>query len=235
MAGGQESYGLVERNIKNFLKLKKYVTARVTLVHDNVNQLVDIVTDLWNLGFCQVQYDLVSTADPNLRVTDEDLNVIADQVKQLAELSYNNIVNDQWKVLRNLTKVIDCINFPQRDLTGCSLYAPFTIMVDPCGEIYKCQRLMDKKFCAGDIYNGVIWEKFYSQKPKNIGCKECWAKAICNEGCPQVKLMSTGDINTNYDLWCKHAKICIEEAIKLYAKLYIYNPEIFEELRTPQN
>lgn len=234
LIGGHESYGLVEKNIKYFLKLRKYVTARVTLVHNDVDKLVKIVKDLWDLGFCQVQYDLVSTDDPKLKITDKDLDIISVQVKELANLSYQNIVNDCWKVLRNLTKVIDCINFPQRDLTGCSLYAPYTIMVDPAGEIYKCQRLMSKEFCSGDIYNGINWSKFYSHKHSNESCKKCWAKAVCNEGCPQVKLMSTGDINNNNELWCKHAKICIEEAVRLYAKLYMYNSDIFEELRIKQ-
>jgi sulfatase maturation enzyme AslB (radical SAM superfamily) len=76
-------------------------------------------------------------------------------VKIIADLMYENVIHDQWKVLRNLTKIVDCINFPVWDLTGCSYYAPYTIMVDPTGEIYKCQRLMDEEYCTGDIYNGI--------------------------------------------------------------------------------
>lgn len=231
LAGGHASFELVQKNIKEFLKIKKVLTARVTLVHEDVEKLADIVTDLWDMGFCQVQYDLVSTDNENLRITEEDLTSISRQVEVLAELSYKNIVNNQWKVLRNLTKIMDCINFPQRNLTGCSFYTPYTIMVDPAGEIFKCQRLMEKEFCAGTIYEGLNWKKFYSHKLINNECGRCWASTICNDGCPQVKLANTGNINTNSSLWCEHTKILINEALKLYAKLYMYNPEIFEELR----
>lgn len=137
------------------MKIRQNLTARVTLVHEDVGHLVDIVKDLWEMGFGQVQYDLVSTDDPKLKITEEDLVTIEEQVKIIADLMYENVIHDQWKVLRNLTKIVDCINFPVWDLTGCSYYAPYTIMVDPTGEIYKCQRLMDEEYCTGDIYNGI--------------------------------------------------------------------------------
>lgn len=231
LASGANSFGIVNKNVQQLMKIRKNLTARVTLVHEDVGHLVDIVKDLWEMGFGQVQYDLVSTEDPQLKITEEDLVTIEEQVKIIADMMYENVIHDQWKVLRNLTKIVDCVNFPVWDLTGCSYYAPYTIMVDPTGEIYKCQRLMDEEYCTGDIYNGIKWNKFYLKKPINEECETCWVKSICGAGCPQVRLMNTGDINKNSKLWCDHVKIITNEALKFYAKLYMYNPEIFEELR----
>lgn len=98
------------------MKIRQNLTARVTLVHEDVGHLVDIVKDLWEMGFGQVQYDLVSTDDPKLKITEEDLVTIEEQVKIIADLMYENVIHDQWKVLRNLTKIVDCINFPVWDL-----------------------------------------------------------------------------------------------------------------------
>ena len=120
LAGGSKSFDIVNKNVKNLMKIRQNLTARVTLVHEDVGHLVDIVKDLWEMGFGQVQYDLVSTDDPKLKITEEDLVTIEEQVKIIADLMYENVIHDQWKVLRNLTKIVDCINLPVWDLTGCS-------------------------------------------------------------------------------------------------------------------
>lgn len=231
LVSGQASYKLVEKNLKHFFKLRKNVTARVTLIHEDVDNLCKIVKDLWDLGFCQVQYDLAASNNPRLKFTMDDLDILRNQIRELADLTYQNIIAGNWKVLRNLTKAIQCINIPRRDLTGCSIYTPYTVMLDPSGEIYKCQRLMEQKYCIGDIYRGIEWTKFYTIKKANHACEVCWAKAICNEGCPQVKLVHTGDMDKNYELWCNHTKIHIEEAIRIYIKLYRRHPEIFADIK----
>lgn len=234
-ANGKGSFDVLSSNLKKFFEVRKYVTARVTLVHDDVKELCNIVKDLWDLGFAQVQYDLVSTDNPKLRITDEDLEIVKKEIVKLTDLTYESICHDQWRVLRNLTKAIQCVNFPNRDLMGCSLYAPFTVMVDPEGAIFKCQRLMDDKYKVGDIENGVDWNKFYTKRIQNKDCSKCWAAPICNEGCPQVKLVNCGNVNSNYYLWCEHNKFLIGQALRLYVKFYSYNPEIFKELREFQN
>lgn len=88
LAGGAKSFEIVNKNVKNLMKIRKNLTARVTLVHEDVGYLVDIVKDLWEMGFGQVQYDLVSTENPQLKRTEEDLVIIEEQVKIIADLMY---------------------------------------------------------------------------------------------------------------------------------------------------
>lgn len=219
----ESSYDLIKNNVAKLKKNIDILTARMTLTRENVKNFKNAVEDLWNMGFSQVQYDVVSSQDPSLMLTEEDYKVLFPQIKELTEITYQNILKKKWVVLRNVTKVVGSIHESDLDIMGCSLYAPFTLMFTPEGNMYKCQRLMDdEKYCIGNVDNGLDWEKFIKTNGRPVigKCQSCWARNICNDGCAQVNLVNSGDLTKPYDLWCEHTKFTIEQAFKIYTNIY---------------
>ena len=229
-ATGKGSFEKVSETLKKLGSIYDVTLARMTLTHENVPYLQKSVEDLWAIGFNEVQYDLVCTVNEKLKITENDLNLIFSQVKKLNDITYENVKNGKWKVLRNITKVTNMIHKNPKGLNDCSLFSAHTVMFTPEGEIYKCQRLVGQKdYCSGTLVDGIDWVKFnetFTRKEIDK-CNHCFAKRMCYGGCAQVNLVNNNNIYEPSEIWCKHMKFILEEAFRLYTNLYVQERELF--------
>lgn len=219
---GKGSYSIVKENVNKYLKKFEFLRARMTVTKEDVPYFKQSVEHIWNMGIPYVMYDLVASTDTELMVDEKDLQVLKKQILDLEEISYNNIITGKNEVLWSLIKPAKKIH--EADWHGsCSLCGLTTVVFDPQGCMFKCHRLAGSpKFEVGTIDKGIDWGKFNDRFDRNtpLECEKCWARAVCQEGCPQIRLTYNNTVERNYPLWCEHNKFIIERSLNLYSKLY---------------
>ena len=202
----------------------------MTVTKEDVPYFKQSVEHIWNMGIPYVMYDLVASTDKELMVDEKDLQVLKKQILDLEQLSYNNIITGKNEVLWSLIKPAKKIH--EADWHGsCSLCGLTTVVFDPQGCMFKCHRLAgNPKFEVGTLDKGINWEKFNDRFDRNtpLECEKCWARAVCQEGCPQIRLTYNNTVERNYPLWCEHNKFIIERSLNLYSKLYKNDKENFK-------
>lgn len=231
-ASGNGSYDMIINNLNKLKQHFNIMDARITLTHENAGQFAKCVKHLWDIGFNNVSYEVVTIEDDTLSLTEEDIICVNQQIQELTDLTYENLINHKHKFFSNVIKI--GFHVDRRLLSNdCSYQSTTTIMFTPEGKMYKCHRMMeDSETQIGDLENGVNWDKYKKLKSKNIEervCKDCWAKIICGGGCPQENLIYNKDVNVPYKIKCISNKFIIKEGLRLYTKLYIQHPDILEE------
>ena len=143
-------------------------------------------------------------------------DVLADRVLDAAtagtELSYNPFQDGLLRLVRGPLQALPC---------GVTR-AVTTVGVD--GRLYPCHRYVGMDaFIVGDVWNGVDKSRqmeflrgYFEVRRK---CQSCWARALCNLGCPWYYSRLDGGFKA-VDQWrCQEAMRAAERIIWLYAKL----------------
>ena len=233
LVNGDDSFSIISNNI---IKLKKHynrLVAKVTLIHEDVQNFATSVDELWELGFTDVFYTCVLSEDVNLSIQETDLKLLSSQLAKIANMSYENIINHRNGILINL---IDIGYKVHNNITKnkCSLFNPFSILVTPEGDIYKCSKLIGEKvFCTGNVFDGLNWDKFNEFEKKEhseTNCKYCVAKRICGSGCAYSNMLYTNDMNNPNKILCKEMKTQLIASLELYTKLYCTNKNKFNRI-----
>lgn len=117
-----------------------------------------------------------------------------------------------------------------RDYICAAGFNYFTVMAD--GSIYSCAHLMNNpQYIIGNIsdFNSLINKRinYIAKDIKTIrGCKDCWAKNICNGGCPSQKLSMNVKANEPLPVErCELEKIEAEFYIRIYHLFKTINPQ----------
>jgi uncharacterized protein len=224
---GKGSFNTVAKTIKTLRQSYHGLVGRLTLTHNNVYYFKDSVEELWKTGITNINYDIVSSNDINLKLTHSDLDILKSQISELSKITYKNIINDNSKVLLPLIKYGKIIHNYLNNNT-CPFYTKSTLVVDPNGEIFKCHRFADNNdFSVGNISTGLNWDRYCDNKSFNTRCSSCWASSICTD-CAQVHYISNID-SKSPDIWCEHQKLLIEESLKLYINLCNSKPNLLNK------
>lgn len=214
---GELSFNNVIENIKTFKDIAANSMANMVVKREDIPFLKESVESLWNMGIEAVNASLCFGKDDVY--TYEDLEVWNNQIKELADITYNNLVNGKRFVLANLMESMR--NITNKKLASCTLFNNGTFVFSADGDIYKCHRNVgNQKFKLANIDDKNIDILNHKLKKVKIEkCSNCWAQLLCDDGCPYEHELNTGSINKpSYD-WCNKTKIMQKESLKLYVKL----------------
>lgn len=229
---GKGSYGIVKKNIKKLRENFNTLQARITLIKDNAPYFEETVKHLWELGFTDVSFEIVTIDDKTLSLDKDDVKLLNSQISELTDITFQNIIEGRHRFFSNVIKI--CFQIHNRLVNNiCSFQGVSTIMVNPSGEFHKCHRMMDQSdMSIGNIDEGIDWNKYTSTKIKPLDeliCKNCIARSICGGGCAHEHWLYNGDFNKPYEIKCICNKYMMNEAFRLYTKLYLESPKILNE------
>ncbi|AFS77851.1 radical SAM domain-containing protein [Gottschalkia acidurici 9a] len=225
---GEGTFNKVIETIGLLKKSYNKLTARLTLTHDNVPRLKQSIEDLWNLGITNVNFEIVSSKDKSLKLTEEDIKILKPQIQDLAKITYRNIIDNNNKYILTFIKYGKILhNYLDN---SCTFYSKNSLMVDPDGEIFKCHRLIEQEeFMVGNISNELDWGKYNKNKNTNSKCDDCWINKLCFQ-CPQINYTFNNNIYDPYELSCELTKIIVEESLKLYCSIYENYPKLLSQI-----
>ena len=196
-------------------KFQKFVEARQgkeyymrgTFTHANPDFLKDI-QQMLDLGFTELSMEPVVSApgDPS-GLTEEDLPIVLDQYKKLAQLML-----DRQKAGKPFTfyhYMIDLSGGPciYKRISGCGSGTEY-MAVTPWGDLYPCHQFVgEEAFKLGNIWDGVTNPDVQAQFAAcNVyahpECRDCWARLYCSGGCAANAYHSTGSITGVYEQGC---------------------------------
>ena len=196
-------------------KFQKFVEARQgkeyymrgTFTHANPDFLKDI-QQMLDLGFTELSMEPVVSApgDPS-GLTEEDLPIVLDQYKKLAQLML-----DRQKAGKPFTfyhYMIDLSGGPciYKRISGCGSGTEY-MAVTPWGDLYPCHQFVgEEAFKLGNIWDGVTNPDVQAQFAAcNVyahpECRDCWARLYCSGGCAANAYHSTGSVTGVYEQGC---------------------------------
>lgn len=220
---GKGSYLKIAQNIKKMRKLKIPISARVTVTHKNVNQLMQCLCDIWDLGINNIFFAPVSTDNPDLKLSKQDMDILLEQIEKLGKCQYENIVNHKNNYLTNLFQYGKILH--QNAIGICSFYIPEVLKVDINGNIFRCHRLIgNDKFLVGNIANGLSDLKKEQLELAVNKCPECALSPLCIPCC-ESNYYANQNVNIPSKEFCELQKAIIIENIKLYVQILENLPE----------
>ncbi len=131
---------------------------------------------------------------------------------------------DSWEMLKlnssQLRELSDWLGEDPDVLTGDSFFSisgngrrklgldmcgacKMTCCIDPCGQVYPCAFLQEKKFCAGSLKvtpfreiwdSSLVFQFFWGLEP--LSCKKCPRFTECRGGCPAVAYFIRRDLDS---------------------------------------
>ncbi|MGI6587963.1 MAG: thioether cross-link-forming SCIFF peptide maturase [Peptococcia bacterium] len=227
LAGGQESFPQVERQIKEFVNRQKDETyyVRGTYTHFNLDFSEDILF-LVEHGYNRVSIEPV-VADPkqDYALRTADLPILKEQYKILAQkwLEYYR----QGRPFQFFHFNLDLDKGPclLKRLSGCGAGNEY-LAVSPSGELYPCHQFMENKaFLLGNVFDGI-----QKQTLRNVfrqahvlnkeKCRECWARFYCGGGCHANAYNFNRDVYKPYELGCELQKTRLEYALYVQVKAW---------------
>lgn len=222
---GIGSFSKIRENIRTLINNNISLNARITLTHENVESFYETVDYIWNLGIESVVYDIVTTKNSKLSLTEDDIKILENQLNKLTQITYESIVNKGHKVLLNIIQVSKILNNAKLG-PKCSFNSSKNIMIDPDGDVYKCHRMQGKEvFKLGNIESNI---KLVNNET-NIECNQCWANNLCTK-CAHTNYVMNNNEYMPYKLWCDCRKILYKESLRFYVKLLENHPRIFKDI-----
>lgn len=227
LAGGQESFHQVDKQIREFVNRQKDETyyVRGTYTHFNLDFSEDILF-LVERGYQRVSIEPV-VADPEQEyaLRSEDLPVLKEQYKKLAQKWWEYY--KQGRPFQFFHFNIDLNKGPclLKRLSGCGAGNEY-LAVSPLGDLYPCHQFMENKaFLLGNVFEGIqnqtIRENFRQAHVLNKEkCRECWARFYCSGGCHANAFNFNGDLLKPYELGCELQKTRLEYALYLQVKVW---------------
>jgi uncharacterized protein len=228
---GQGSFGMLDKNIDNLLRLQPYANALMVVSPENVNYYAQSVEYLINRGF---KYIIASL---NYAGTWQEKHV-TELKKQYIKLSrlYKKWTAEQRKfyfspfemkfathIRGNLDKCYSC-QLSKRQIS-----------IGPDGLIYPCVQFVkdgvsNREYSIGDIWNGFSPHRedlFKQSIEEKTGCKNCALNDRCYNTCSCLNWQTTGSITTVSPLLCETEKLLISIVDKLGEDLFNSRSSMF--------
>lgn len=224
----QGTFDIVEKNANKLLRVFKKAVAMVVVTKNNINQLVENVDYLINLGFkiFNLQFDFLTDWE------EEDLVKIKENYNKLADLYVEKILNEEnISIIMFDEKIKTYIKEEYNCNDDCQLgIKSVNIGVD--GNFYPCiQFVGEKDYIIGDCNNGLDINKrdvLIRNSHKEIDiCKECKIKKRCKHLCCCKNFKTTNNINEVSALTCETERIIIEISDMIATQLYKRNSKLF--------
>jgi len=176
---GENSWQVSVQNYMTWLALGGWpLTARTTITAKDTD-LASMHTLLRDLGFGNINTQLVQTEDKDLKLTVEQLHqYTADQVKLLA---------DDVTKSADMQRIFGALLQGRPRLGFCGV-GQSGFAVQPNGDMYLCHRFAsDDNFKIGHVFRGVDTVELAKHRgwlvSNSLVCSRCWARHICAGGC----------------------------------------------------
>ena len=219
---GKGSYGIINENIKRFVKSRNYQNYYVRGTYTGWNK--DFFRDAVHL--VEEGYDIISLepvvaeAGEDYALAETDLPLLREEYIKLARF-----YRERKKEGRPFTFFhfnLDLNHGPclPKRLTGCGAGHEYMV-VTPEGDLYPCHQFVGRaEYKMGDLdaktVDQEIVRKFQHahiyNKPR---CRECWARFYCSGGCHANADAFNHNIYQPYQLGCELQKARLECAIWL--------------------
>ncbi|WP_334074063.1 radical SAM/SPASM domain-containing protein [Paenibacillus sp. A14] len=206
---GGGTFRTIAKNLA-VLRGRRYhnLIARMTLTKHGVYSLREDVEFLWRMGFNHVFVDPVKSDSPELALDLPSLRELRRQFDGLLEVMKEEERRGNSKIIRSITDLYESID--NRSLKGeCTYFNAFSLQFTPEGEVYKCsftERQAEER--AGNVRDGIDWERFQRKYAPEEKCLGCWARRLCGGGC----YLDRGD-----PVMCEYAKLITEYGLKYYS------------------
>lgn len=229
-ASGKGSFDDILRNIEKVKVKYDRVSSQITLTKRDIPFLKDAVKALWDAGVYEVYSNLVFDHEMG-KYSYEDYAIYHKQIRELREITYDNLIKGKNEKYGSLVDIMRKIH--KREVsTNCFFWNHIVGIFSARGNAYRCYRYVgNEEHKLGNIddeYFSVFKNRL--KKPVVEKCSECWAQLFCGDGCPYENYLYEGDINVPAEEWCSKNMISIEESLRLYTKLLINKPEVFNEI-----
>lgn len=222
-ASGRGSFAKIAQNIKILSESLPRVTSQITLTKESIPYLIQSVQQLWKLGVKLVYSNLVFKAGEVYSY--EDYELYHNQVKELAEITFHNLLSGSPYLYNGLVKMAGKIH-RKKFSTNCFMWSGNAFIFSPEGDMHRCYRFIgDNSNKMGNVDNDNQIIREVIKKPKADKCTQCWAQLHCGDGCPYENMIYSNDMNQAAEEWCAKTKILLKEGLILYAKLYYENED----------
>lgn len=227
LKNGRNSYRLVKKNIRKFLKSRKgNALARATITSGN-SEWDQISRQLGDTGFARFDYAPV-TADRAafFALSDLESERLCQDLERQAECLISDYEIKGPGVALRIWDMILSLKSIRKKYLGCG--AGRSLMaVSSQGKIYPCHRFVgNKKFEFGvvDNFNYKEQNTFLDKRITGfLQCENCWARAHCGGGCLHDNYVYSGQINLPDPRFCRELKRRLEMAIYAYDILKLNN------------
>jgi uncharacterized protein len=224
------SYQAIAGNVKKIKKHISQLRASIVLTREDAPYLKDSVMNLWDIGFNDINSAFVIIDDDDLSFTEKDLEILIPQIKELNDITYDNIINRRPYVFAKIFDI--CFVIHNKIDNECSFQSDGSILFTPDGGIFKCHRFIEfPEYKIGNIKDAGQWQQITPQftKPREqLACNDCQVYPFCGGGCAHENLVYNNDINIPYDINCKFREFLVDEAFRLYTRLYINAPDALD-------
>ncbi|WP_144275998.1 radical SAM/SPASM domain-containing protein [Gottschalkia acidurici] len=227
-ASGKGSFNDIVNNVKKLQPHIKNISSQITLTKSDIPFLKQSVQKLWDIGINLVYSNLVFSKDELYEY--EDYETLDSQVRELSEITYNNIIEGREHTYNGLVRLVGNIH-KKNFSTNCFFWHNGAFIFSPEGIAHKCYRFIgNEEYSIGNIEDKDLeLLKHRFKKEKIEKCLNCWAQLYCGDGCAYENYIYGNNINTPSDQWCTKTKILLKESLTLYAKLMSNNPEKAKE------
>ena len=154
------------------------------------------------MGFKAVK--VVLSMEREVHLTFDELLEYKEQMEQLANDTYENIIKGDRHVVENFIEIFSSLS-NRKNCGGCALYNDRVMVVAPDGEEFKCYKQISA--------NMREQEHRFMEK-----CDNCWAVSLCDEGCPLDHKIFTDDFYKRSEELCNRSKCIYNVALKLYIR-----------------
>ena len=233
LAGGGGSFDLLAERIGPLLK-RRPTPARVTVTNQNLD-LLDTFSTLDGMGFYEVGFSPVSTADPRFALSHGDRERFVDGLEALSDRTLSSIAKGRVLGFSNLLQLIRQIHEAERHEHPCG--AGMSLLAgNSDGELYACHRLInDKEFSMGSVADGVDREAQASHLDRlhvdqKTPCATCWAQGLCGGGCYAVAKTETGSSVSVPFEHCDSIRRWYRRGIEAYAELSVKHPDMLPKI-----
>lgn len=193
---------IIRKNIESFLCAAPKTIANMVVCREDIPFIVESVKELWQMGFKAVK--VVLSMEREVHLTFDELLEYKEQMEQLANDTYENIIKGDRHVVENFIEIFSSLS-NRKNCGGCALYNDRVMVVAPDGEEFKCYKQISA--------NMREQEHRFMEK-----CDNCWAVSLCDEGCPLDHKIFTDDFYKRSEELCNRSKCIYNVALKLYIR-----------------
>ncbi len=230
---GRGSFDRTAQNVKRLMRVRKRVTARVTLTK-NCLDLVDIVRFLEDFGFARIALSYskgTSFGRDEWDLDYDDFDRMEEQSESLLERFFDRLRSNQPTPYNPVAGAIDLLRERRLVAMRCGVgRGTTTVGID--GKLYPCHRYVGMdNYVLGDIWKGIDKERYRTYLKGYLATKEkcdsCWAVHFCGGECPWYLSHPEGYFVPPSDEHCQRIRKGLEGAAWLVDKVSREFPDYY--------
>lgn len=234
LRGGQGSYRMVLPGVLALVRghRTRPVGARATLTR-GIPDLERCLFHLLDLGFHEVGFSPVTSADPGHYLSGADLESLLEQFRELAYLFRDRALEGRFLGFSNISNLVAEIHAGEVKRYPCG--AGLGLMgVSATGDLFLCHRLVENEAAfLGSLGNGIDRKRRdLLMRALHLGrkadCRGCWVRHFCAGGCYQEALERQGGLSRKNAQYCDWLREWVGIGVEVYLDILGGNPSFFE-------